>query len=109
MDRIPIDFNPLTGLWTYWSYDEAADETQISYEQDVEPLIEQNKRLYNDAGHFRGENNDFWHVATIPAGVQMKWLVEEGIDVWKPDDWPAVKRKLNDPEYRYLRTGHFRV
>jgi hypothetical protein len=45
-----------------------------------------------------------WHYASIPTGLQMKWLIEEGLDVYDDNHWPRILRKLNDPEYKYLKT-----
>lgn len=77
---------------------------RIVHQQDVEPIIEMNKKLQNEADYKRGGIKQGWqHVAHIPDIVVMKWL-QEGIDVMKSEHWPAVRRKLMDPEYRYLRT-----
>jgi hypothetical protein len=46
-----------------------------------------------------------WKVASIPIGVQYKWLIHHGVDVMNRDHWPKVKRLLNDPEWRYLKTA----
>ena len=52
--------------------------------------------------------------ASVPAAeakfarvwVHQAWQLEQdGIDVYNPDHWPAVQRKLNDPEWRYLKTS----
>jgi hypothetical protein len=34
----------------------------------------------------------------------MKWLVEEGLDIYDDNAWPQIFRKLNDPQYAYLKT-----
>jgi hypothetical protein len=38
-----LDYDPATGLKTFHDYDEAEDKTFISYEQDVEPILDRNK------------------------------------------------------------------
>ena len=48
--------------------------------------------------------NEFRHVADIPITIQMDWLTKHGVDVWNQDHWPAVRRLLNDPDYRWLKT-----
>jgi ribonuclease HI len=40
----------------------------------------------------------------IPNLVIEKWRNEKGIDVLNKDHWPAVKKLLNDPEYKWLKT-----
>lgn len=71
---------------------------------DAEPVLERNKALAN--------HNDGWtasremrRVASIPMGVVLAWKHIDGIDVFNPDHAEAVKRKLNDPDWRYLRNA----
>lgn len=95
-----LDFDPTTGLMTFHDYDETEDKTFISYEQDVEPILERNKRAQNDAS---GPMGDMVHVASIPCSVQLKWLIEHGVDIHNKDHAPGVKRLLNSNEWRYLK------
>lgn len=95
-----LDLDPLTGLRTYHSYDDTTDETVVSYEQDVEPILEANKAAANETS---GPMGDMVHVATIPASVQLKWFIEKGVDINNPDHKKAVARLLDDPEWRYLK------
>lgn len=65
--------------------------------------LELNKAMYNhDDGYSpdRGERR----VAHIPAIVLEQWL-KEGLDFNDPNNLPAIVRKLNDPENRFLRTA----
>jgi hypothetical protein len=48
-------------------------------------------------------------VASIPNAVAMIWLTRYGVDVFKKDHEPAVRRLLNDPEWRHLRTAPGRI
>lgn len=99
-----LDYDPFTGVSTYHEYDPMTDRTYIETVQDVEPFLENNKRLQNDTDYSRkGIKREWWHAATIPISVQYQWM-KEGIDVMNKDHWPAVKRKLQDPEWRYLKT-----
>lgn len=94
---------------TYWDYDEINDKEIIETVQDVEPILEANKRLYNNPSHRQhGVKHEFAHVAHIPMILVHKWLME-GIDVYKESDWPRVKRKLEDPDYKYLRTTNLKL
>jgi len=100
-----IDVDPLTRTTTYHHYDPMTDVTTIEEVQDVEPFLERNKRLQNDTDYSKqGIKNEWWHIASIPNTVQTKWLREHGIDVYNRDHWPRVKRLLEDPDYRYLKT-----
>ena len=62
----------------------------------------------SDGGFYPGSKREMKRVASIPAGLVAKWLMEEGLDVFNPEHAERVARKLNDPDYAYLRTapGH---
>lgn len=100
MSKRLIDFDPNTGVSTFHDYDETDDRTFISYEQDVEPILDANKALQNEA---TGRMGDMVRVASIPTTVQLKWLTEYGVDLMNKDHMPAVKRLLNSNEWRYLK------
>lgn len=106
MSKRLLDYDPLTRISTYHWYDSETDTTTIGYEQDMEPFLEKNKAIQGIDGYSKdGIKRNWWCVASIPPGLILKWLYEEGIDVFNKDHWPAVKRKLNDPSYRLIRTG----
>ena len=51
---------------------------------------------------------NIWKVADIPTVVIEQWR-KEGIDLFKDEDWPKVRAKLNDPEFKHLRTSPGKV
>lgn len=104
-----MDIDPMTGLKTYFVWDATEEKWSMEYVHDVEPCIEENKALANTDYSANGRKANWWHVAQIPVGVQLKWLKEYGVDLMDKNHWPRVKRLLNDPEWRYLRTGGGRV
>lgn len=72
--------------------------------QDVEPILDRNKKLQSaDEYKRQGIKNDYQHVASIPLVVVHEWM-KQGINIWNKDDWPKIRAKLQDPEYKYLRT-----
>ena len=94
------------GVYTYHDYDDLTGKTTIAVVQDCEPTLELNKARQSLAEQHRKERKAGWHcVASIPVGVQHKWLVDHGINLLNPDHQPAVKRLLNSSEYAYLRTA----
>ena len=95
-----LDYDPMTGLKTWHDYDETSDTTVLHYEQDVEAVLDRNKRAQNEAS---GPMGDMVHVASIPASIQLKWMIEHGVDMFNPDHAKGVERLLNDPDYRYLK------
>lgn len=95
-----LDYDELTGLRTWHDYDETTGETSFHYEQDVEPILEANRRAANDA---QGRMGEMVHVASIPVSIQLKWMIEKGVDILNPDHKKAVAKLLDDPEWRYLK------
>lgn len=76
--------------------------------QDVEAIIENNKRLQNTpqrTEHFR-------HIASIPNNILNKWIVEEGIPFLRLSGnelKKLIRKKLNDPDWKWLRTTDGRI
>lgn len=97
--------DPLTGMTIWFDYNEATDETTLEYEQDAEPFLEANKKMANDPDVWKqGVKNDMALYASIPVGLQMKWLIEDGLDIYDNNAWPQLFARLNSPEYQYLKT-----
>lgn len=71
--------------------------------QDVEPIIEQNKAFQNTP-----QKSDWGrHVASIPLVMIEKWGKEAGVNLLalpKDEFHRFIKRKIDDPDYRWLRT-----
>jgi hypothetical protein len=89
-------------------HDVSEDTFHISHSQDVSAILEANKRAREQAeGKKMG---DMVRVATIPDVVAIEWM-NEGINVMSPnrEDLRRMKKKLNSPEYAYLRTGGGRL
>lgn len=104
MKKQSLGKDPLTGIESFHAYDPETDVTYIESVQNVEPIIERNKALANTEHGAIGRKQSWWHAASIPNVVIAQWL-KEGVNFYNKEHWPAVKRKLNSPEYRYLRTG----
>lgn len=107
-----LDYDAQTLTSTFHDYDPLTDTTYIEEVQDVQPILERNKAIQNTGGKGKlsdysrqGIKNSWWHTATIPNGVQMKWRQEHGVDIYNKNHWPKVRQLLNSPDYRYLRTG----
>lgn len=99
MKRVISDRN---GIKTTMEID--GDKTNISKSQDVEALLDFNKAKSNELR--KDIHSDAYnHVASIPAILQVKWLQEEGLNIYNPTHAERLKRKLNSNEYRYLRTS----
>jgi hypothetical protein len=93
------------GIETGIEYDPIDDQLRVVNRQDVEPILEHNKRLYNDGTDGYGPTREWRRAATIPNIILEKWLKEEGIRYWDSEDTPKLMAKLDDPEWLYLRNA----
>lgn len=88
------------------------NETRFAATQDVAPTLELNKKMatHNDG---YSQSRELRRVASIPYGVMLKWLNEEGFWAMDADKDPDVAKKLaqklNSSEYIYLRTAEGRL
>ncbi len=80
----------------------------IETRQDVRPILERNKTLQTANDGF-DRRRDLARVASIPVVVQYEWLKRYGVNIFDPDQEKAVRRLLNDPEWRYLRTSEIHL
>ena len=113
-----LDYDADTGIQTWHDYDHHTKETVIAEVQDVAPVLEANKAARNQGNGGakglnevaqRGIKNNWWHAASVPNSVILKWKKELGVDIYNQDHLPAVKKLLNDRDWAYLRTGTGRV
>lgn len=104
------DWRPLTkslGTTTEVKFDSDGG-TVIRTVGDEVPRLEMNKVLRGmagDDGGYVSTAREMKRVASIPASLVAKWFAEEGLDVYNPDHAERLMRKLNDPDYVYLRTA----
>ena len=75
--------------------------------QDVEPILDRNKALQN-APQSKSELMGH-HIASIPLVIVEKWINEDNFNVLdtakhgKQAITQFLRRKLSDPDWRYLR------
>jgi hypothetical protein len=101
-----LGYDPLSGIKTYHEYDHQTKKTAIGYEYPhVDGLLDWTKYLSNTGIDSYNKRRDMKHVACVPLSIINKWRLEEGIDIFNDDHWPRVKEKLNDPDWKFLRTG----
>ena len=86
--------------------DQANNRIVFGQWQDVEDIIENNKRLASETPR---QNEWMRHIATIPHNIRFKWWIEETngnpeMPIWSLRfENEIVAKKLEDPEWRYLR------
>jgi hypothetical protein len=87
---------------TKFHYDPVEDRMTIERVQDIEPILEKNKRSFNDAPiNWKGE---FHHVGSIPHVIIEKYKNDTGIDLLRPEYRGELLKFLDRPENRMFRT-----
>lgn len=99
--------DPQRGMDIWW--EDTKDGFVLHYKQDAEPIIELNKKKQSAGREYYAQDPDLWRVASIPIGIQYEWLIRHGVDVHNDEHWPRVRKLLNDPDYRYLKTAQVYV
>ncbi|SCB51659.1 hypothetical protein GA0061099_10213 [Bradyrhizobium yuanmingense] len=85
--------------------DSNGQDLAVEHVQDVEPILDWNKEARRD------EQKSDWgrHVARIPNVTYVKWLDDEHrkgntqLRMFTPEFDAIVQKKLQDPEWAYLR------
>ena len=103
--------NPVLESTPVDTFHSNADETEftINTYQDVEPILEENKRDLNSYGSLlnSGKTGEGVRVASIPLNVWAQWMKETNGEIQK--DHNLMKKYLNDPDNKYFRTTPTRV
>lgn len=94
--------------------DNQSGEFGVLRKMDAQKIIDRNKSLQNDPSFNNGytPSRDMQFVASIPPLLYEIWAKEAGIprkDIFGHKMTEVVRRKLNDPEWKYLRTGQGRI
>lgn len=116
-----LDIDPLTGAVETMEYDRVTQGLIIRRTENVDTILELNAASYNDSAQaWRGDDNDFWHVARVPLTTLEAWRIEfnsvrgPGDQLYSAlasnEEWEAfVWMRLNSSEFRKLRTAPVRV
>jgi hypothetical protein len=103
---ILFDVDPEYGAYETFDYDNDNGRVTIRRICDVQPIIDRNKELQNHTDCWN-EAKDMRLAASIPNEVALMWLNDYGVNCWRKEHWPAVKKLLNSNEWKYLRTNTF--
>lgn len=111
-ERRLFDHDPLSGI-TQW-YEETDDGAgfRIYSEQDCAAILEENKRKRAAGRAYYAKDPDLWKVASVPLILHLKWAEEQGIpggQMFGPEMAEVCGKKLNDPDYRHLKTADITV
>jgi hypothetical protein len=96
----------IPGVTRYWA-DDGQGGGVIRTVQDVSAIIERNKAMANENDGF-SKSREMKRAGTVPYLTLYKWIAEARLDVADPDFTDKLNkliiRKLNDPDYRHLKT-----
>jgi hypothetical protein len=92
------------GIVEFFHFDDVTGEIAIQRLQDVEPVLDANKRAQT-AGDGFSPSRELREIAEIPLGVAELWRSVLGVDVMNRDHWPRVKQLLRDRDWKWLRTS----
>lgn len=109
MNWRPFSYDAATGERTLFAHDPIAKKNYFKIEQDIEPILERNKALANHDDRGWTKTREWRRVAEIPNVVLEMWRTQHGCDVLAKGNEKLLKRLLNDPENRFLRTAPGRV
>jgi hypothetical protein len=106
MQKYKQEWNPYTGAMETWYWDEATESFVVRNRWDLGDILANNKRKANASVDQRFGNDMMHHVAEIPMGIIAKFRKDYNIDIFSsdPDQQKALMKKLDDPDYRYLKT-----
>ena len=88
---------------------ESDGKLTINNQQNINPLLERNKKLYTDNSGYT-PSKDFKRIASVPPIILEIWTKEyNGSRNWfalpKDTQNKILKTKLNSSEFRYFRTA----
>jgi hypothetical protein len=100
MTKRLLDYDPLTGVRTWFEYEQSTDKMLITTDQTAElvnEVLDNNAEMRQDADYSKnGIKNDMWHYARIPNGVALEIKKKYGLDMFsaKPD-WKSILKIIN--------------
>ena len=90
----------------YWRNDGAGGGEVLTV-QDVTPIIERNKAMANHNDGW-SKSKEWKRAGSVPYTTLYKWIAEERLDPADPEFaqkmHKMVLRKLNDSDYRHLKS-----
>lgn len=98
-----LDHDPLTGLTEEVTFE--GEDTIIKTSMDVESIVERNKELQKVNNWDR--KKAWHHVGTIDLVTLQRWMEEDGVQFFalsSQEQQAYIRKKLNDPDNRYLKS-----
>ena len=93
-------------------YDEHLKRPVIETYQNIQPILDINTRLRNATPETGGFRHRWRLSAAVPKVLWHMWqreAREKGINLWTDEGSKWIKKKLNDPDFRKIRTYHSKI
>ena len=104
MKRV-LDFNPETGLTTYFEHDAQNNKNIITYSQDIQAVVDHNKHCSDQLD----KKSDYWYVGTLPDTVIMQWSKECGHRPFTKEWQEYARKQLDSAENRKFNQNKIRL
>ena len=104
MKRV-LDYDPLTGVTTYFETDQENQKNLITYSQDIDPFLDFNKHM---AGKL-DKKEEYWYVGSIPDVIIMKWSHECGHKPYTKEWQEYAMKQLDSTEYRKFNQNKIKI
>lgn len=101
----PSDFRHLmtSSLGVNWSMGRDQDGNRAYFASGgSDDVVDTNKAIHNHGAHHNAEK-DRYLAASIPPIIVVKWLNEDGLNVYDPEHSERLRKKLDDPAWQHLR------
>ena len=110
MKLISKEYNPVRGITTEY-YAKQNGDVFIRRVAEAQGLVDANKRHLNNISDWGRKKHvsASQTIGRIPPLLAEQWATEAGVRMFTPEFNALVKRKLNDPDYKYLKTVTGRV
>lgn len=96
--------NATSGVERWLHHD--GETIAIETRQDVTKVLDICGKIRNEFKGYKDHgDHHMHHVAHFSPVVMAQWLEDYGIDVLNPDHADRVWKKLNDPDWRTIRTS----
>lgn len=109
-NKVLLDAGAETGVEETAHFDADGNLSAVQRQADIEPLLDENKRVYNLG--LVNRSSEFRKVASFdPITIEIfckRWGVESAA-LFRRENKELVKRLLNDPDLRHFRTLPGRV
>lgn len=103
-DKRLFSHDALTGITTWFCYDDETNQVTMTAEQDVTGIMDDNDREATAIFQSGKKWGEWARVATVPMSIYAQWLIEG-----RDKDPEFIKRWINDRDNRKFRTRLGRV